>query len=116
MCTMIFWRYCRGKYLCTKVFFRSFHIPERACMVVRRVVYLTTIVGAMIIVSTRFHYTLDVAIGLYLTQRTFRYYHDASIYPNLLRDSPLAAFLRWMEAEEIVAIDEAAYRIYRKKT
>lgn len=70
-------------------------------MVVRRLVYLATAIGAMIIVSTRFHYTLDVAIGLYLTQRTFRYYHDAALYPNLLKDSPMASFLRWMEAEDI---------------
>lgn len=57
-----------------------------------------------------------MAIGLYLTQRTFRWYHDAAMYPKLLRDTPLANFLRWMEAEDILSIDKAAYKLYRKKT
>ncbi len=63
------------------MFFRSFHIPERACLVVHRLVYLVNIVGAMLIISTRFHYSIDVALTLCLAQRTLRSYHEAIRYP-----------------------------------
>ncbi len=108
-------KYCRGKSVCTKVFFRSFHIPERACLVVRRLVYLVNIVGAMLIISTRFHYSIDVTVALYLAWRTFRWYHEAIRYPELMRDTPIKPFLRWMEREDIVAIDNAAYELCRTK-
>lgn len=69
-------QYCRGKLLRTKVFFRSFHISDAYCLLLRRLVYLTATVGALLIIGTRLHYTLDVAIAVYITQRTFRFYHD----------------------------------------
>lgn len=78
-------KYCRGKYLCTKIFFRQFLIPESACLVARRLVYLINAIGALLIISTKFHYTLDVAIGLTLTPLCFILYHHSIKYPSLLK-------------------------------
>ena len=68
-----------------------------------------------LIIATRFHYTLDVCIALYLTQRTFRFYFDAVRYPNLLRETPLYSLLRWMEQEDILAIEAEAFELVSLK-
>lgn len=99
----------------SKVFFRSVHIPESACLVVRRLVYLVNIIGALLIVSTKFHYSLDVSISLCLTPWTFGFYHDVIRFPGLLKNTPLCKLLRWMETEDILAIDEKAFKLYSEK-
>ena len=118
MCAMIFRKYCRGKLLRSKVFFRSFHISENLCWWCRRTVYVISGIGASLIIGTRLHYTLDVFIAVYLTQRTFRAYHSFIKYPNLARKSTfyLWMLLAWLETEDIIAVDSQAYELVKRKT
>jgi hypothetical protein len=55
-----------------QVFFRSFHVTECFCRILRHLVYWIAGIGALLIIGTRLHYTLDVAMAVYITQRTFR--------------------------------------------
>ena len=64
MCAMIWRKYCRGKLLQTKVFFRSFYIPDGACYWSRMVVYAVSTVGALLIIGTRLHYTVSRGGGV----------------------------------------------------
>ena len=84
----------------------------------RRIVYFISGIGALLIIGTRLHYTLDVAIAVYLTQRTFRAYHSFIKYPNLARKSTfyLWMLLAWLEAEDIIAVDSEAYELVKRKT
>ena len=47
----------------------------RCLYVLRKVVYLITVLGVLSIISTRLHYTLDVSIAVYITLSTWTNYH-----------------------------------------
>jgi hypothetical protein len=44
-----------------------------------------------------------------------RYYHDCIKYPVLGKKHFLGGLLRWLEAEEIMAVDREAYELAKKK-
>jgi len=73
------------------------------------VIALITAVGLMAIVGTRLHYTLDVLTATYITVLlwdTYHYHMKSNTKGNKF-DWALK-ILRWLEAEEVAAIDAAA--------
>lgn len=108
---MIFNRYCRADYMETRLFIRGFLIPEWACKAVRYTVYVYALVGACLIIGTRLHYTLDVALALYTTYWTFQHYH--TWLPPTADSNRL---FRWFECEyDVIGREDRAYDRARKK-
>ena len=64
MVAMTFRKYCRAENLQTKVIFRGFHLPERLLSVVRRGVYAYVVMGCLVIIGSKLHYTLDVLLAV----------------------------------------------------
>ena len=106
-CAMVFKRYCKSKWMKTKVVFRSSHTPEAVCKAIRGLVYAYVALGAVLIIGTRLHYTLDVVIALGVTYQVFSQYHSYLRYKRLKEKGWW--FLRWFEAEEIMTIESWAY-------
>lgn len=81
--------------MCTKVFFRSFHIPEWACLVVRRLTYLINIVGAMIMYAYTYLY---MSMHIHTshptnttTEKNMQVNHQNHLTPNSKRKQRLHA-------------------------
>jgi hypothetical protein len=53
--------------------------PGKACTAVKACMVFSTAAGMLAILATMFHYTLDVALGAYITQRSWDTYHDAAL-------------------------------------
>lgn len=64
MVAMTFRKYCRAKHLQTKVVFTGFHLTEAGLTVVRRLVYTYVGLGALVIIGSKLHYTLDVLLAI----------------------------------------------------
>jgi len=111
ICAMVFKRYCKAKWLKTKVFIR-WHPPEWSCTLVRWAVYVYVFVGALLIIGTRLHYTLDVCIAAFATHGLFSQYHSWLRYKRL---KGKASILQWFEAEEIISVEQEAYERASKK-
>lgn len=107
---MVFNRYCRADYMEQRLFIRNWQFPEWLCAAVRYAVYAYVAVGAALIIGTRLHYTLDVALALYTTYWTFQHYH------TWLPPAPDSNRLfRWLECGSITAIERDAYDRARKQ-
>jgi hypothetical protein len=87
-------------------------MSEFQCKCIRYSVYIYVAIGALAIIGTRLHYSLDVSIAIYLTHRNFRRYHEWCKYERLKSESSM---FRWLEAEEILSVEKAAYKIVRMK-
>merc|ERR1712039_1033258 len=90
-----------------------FALTKRVCRIVRICAILYVSIAAMLIIATQLHYTLDVAIAVYLNARSFRWYHDAAKYDKLKKRKSIfllgyASVMQWLEAEEIMAVEAAA--------
>lgn len=111
LCHMIFRRYCKAKWVQTKVIFRAAHVSEELCTAVRWLTLLYVCAGSLAIVGTRLHYTLDVLIAIFVTCSVFNRYHSYLRYKKLAARGwlPFLFVLRWFEAEEMMEIDEWAY-------
>lgn len=86
---------------------------EQLCARVRALSAIYCVCGACVIIATRLHYTLDVGLAIYLNTRAFRWYHDAATYDSLKARKSIfllgyASIMKWMEAEEIIAVEAAA--------
>lgn len=64
MVAMTFRRYCRASELQTKVILRGFHLSEGVLSAVRRLVYAYVALGALVIIGSKLHYTLDVLLAV----------------------------------------------------
>lgn len=87
-----------------------FVLNERVCTNVRAFTMLWSAVGALLIIATRLHYTLDVAIAVYLNVRTFRWYHDVATSKKLKARKSIfllyqGSIMTWLEAEEILSVE-----------
>ena len=107
ICAMVFRRYCKGKWMRTKIVFRDFFFPEAVFTVVRWGVYCYVFFGSLLIIGTRLHYTLDVLIAQFTTYSVFTHYHTFLRYKRLRGKGMF--IVRWFEAEEIIRIEAWAY-------
>lgn len=108
MCALTFSKYCRVKHLSTKVFIRSIALSENYLRPLRRLVYMYCMVGFLIIIGSRLHYTLDVVLAIALNYWTFTSYHLWARHAGLRRKIPM---LEWLEHEEINRVDEDVYTL-----
>jgi len=106
---MTFKQYCRADYMETRCFIRATLTPEWLCKLARWSVYVYVAIGAVLIIGTRLHYTLDTAIALYATYWTFVHYH--SWLPPTQASNRV---FRWFEAEEVLSLEHWAYERARK--
>eukprot|EP00752_Nemacystus_decipiens_P007567 g6760.t1 len=106
MVAMTFRRYCRAAELKTKVLLRSFHLSEGVLSAVRRLVYAYVALGALVIIGSKLHYTLDVLLAVLVTFCTFSFYHDWALH-DLLRKN--VRVMEWLESDEIREQDRLAY-------
>ena len=67
--------------------------------------------AVVVIIGTKLHYTLDVALAIFLTVTIWQVYHNA-IRHNGIKQRML--FLPWLEAEEVMKIDDAAYSKFQE--
>ncbi|CAE8606843.1 unnamed protein product [Polarella glacialis] len=124
-CAMVVWHYCRleelpGGPVFTKpmqiLTCNRFALTERFCTLVRAATILYTAIAAILIIATRLHYTLDVALAVYLNSRSFRWYHDAASYEKLKRRKSIfllgyGSVMQWLEAEEVIAAEAASLEV-----
>jgi len=109
LCALTFWQYCRSKEMTKGAVFRNFHVPEWACGVARWCIYFLTAFGAMMVVATRLHYSIDVLLAIQYSTNIFWSYHLAIKHMKTVGGKGYFwKFLRWMEAEEVQAIDRQA--------
>lgn len=108
MCCMVFQEYC------TPSIFRGhgkkmYNLISTLCLIVRVVVAILTAIGLILIVGTRLHYTLDVLTATYITILLWvtYHYHMKSRVPGKKYDYAIQV-LRWLEAEEVANVDDAA--------
>jgi hypothetical protein len=80
--------------------------PEWLARIVRAALRAATAVGVTVILSTRLHYTLDVALAVYLTHTVFEYYHTVARMLPLRRGYPV---VRWLEHDDVQATERRAY-------
>eukprot|EP00033_Pygsuia_biforma_P004228 GCRY01004637.1.p1 GENE.GCRY01004637.1~~GCRY01004637.1.p1 ORF type:complete len:298 (-),score=29.86 GCRY01004637.1:406-1299(-) len=66
--------------------------------VVRVFVWIYTVGIMLTLTAARMHYTLDIILGLFLTVRLWRTYHQLVIVPSLQIYDP---FIRFMEDEDV---------------
>eukprot|EP00903_Cladosiphon_okamuranus_P006092 g6002.t1 len=111
MVAMTFRRYCRASELQTKVLLRSFHLSERVLSAVRRLVYAYVALGALVIIGSKLHYTLDVLLAVLVSFCTFSFYHDWALH-DLLRKN--VKVMEWLEADEIREQDRLAYTMAKR--
>lgn len=64
MVALTFRKYCRAQRLQTKVIFRGFHFSERVLSGLRRLVYAYVVMGCLVIIGSKLHYTLDVLVAV----------------------------------------------------
>ncbi|CAM9304911.1 unnamed protein product [Phaeothamnion confervicola] len=103
---MVFRKYCRAKHLQTRLLRRLGVVTERTCTLARRAVYVYCVAGFAVIIGSKLHYTLDVLLAVLLSYWTFRMYHDWVRYGRLRKK---ARILSWLEADEVVGLDNAVY-------
>jgi len=58
--------------------------------------YITAISGYVVIISTHFHYTVDVWIAFWMTYFVWSWYHEV-IKASVFHGSYLMRFLTWLE-------------------
>jgi shingomyelin synthase len=104
MCCMVFQEYCSPSF-----FARKSPQVVRASFLIRASITVATAFGLLAIVGTRLHYTLDVLTATYITVLLWDtyHYHMKSNEQGKKFDWALK-ILRWLEAEEVAAIDAAA--------
>jgi len=100
---MVFVEYCRDTDLAGSFW----------CSFIRRLVILTHAIGITVIVGTKLHYTLDVFLAVLLTVVAWRSYHHAIEHSKLKAQF---AVLQWLEAEEVMRIDDQAFENFEKTT
>ncbi|CAM9825645.1 unnamed protein product [Pylaiella littoralis] len=111
MVAMTFRRYCRASEVQTKVILRGFHLSEGVLSAVRRVVYAYVVLGALVIIGSKLHYTLDVLLAVLVSFCTFSFYHDWALH-DLLRKN--VKVMEWLEADEIREQDSLAYTMAKR--
>jgi len=107
MCCMVFQEYCNPAVFARER--RSSARVVRVCFLIRFSIATATAIGLVAIVGTRLHYTLDVLTATYITillWDTYHYHMKSNERGNKF-DWALK-ILRWLEAEEVAAIDAAA--------
>ena len=74
---------------------------------------MLTIVGLLVVLSTKLHYTLDVAIAVYLNLRIWDIYHLYARTVSLRgpSDDILHRTLLWFEAEHVINIERRVYSV-----
>jgi len=82
--------------------------------------YTLTGLGVLAIVSTKLHYTLDVSLAVFLSVRVWAFYHTVVDAQNLRDDhnsnsGPFISIIKWLEAEEVITIDDRAYEKFSKR-
>ncbi|CAB1110510.1 unnamed protein product [Ectocarpus sp. CCAP 1310/34] len=111
MVAMTFRRYCRASELQTKVLLRGFHLSEGVLSAVRRAVYAYVTLGALVIIGSKLHYTLDVLLAVLVTFCTFSFYHDWALH-DLLRKN--VRVMEWLESDEVREQDLLAYTMAKR--
>ena len=76
--------------------------PEWLARIVRAALCAATAVGVAVILSTRLHYALDVALAVYLTHTVLGYYHAAAA-------EGVPRVVRWLEHDDVQATERKAY-------
>merc|ERR1712012_994378 len=97
-CAMTIFYYCRLEELPGGPVFtqplvalsnKRFALTEHFCSMVRICAILYCSIGAMFIIATRLHYTLDVALAVYLNVRSFCWYHDTASCDRLKKEKSI---------------------------
>lgn len=60
----------------------------------------------VVVLATRYHYSLDVVLAFLVTKFSFDFYHKACNIEQLRKQIWI---LQWLEAEEILAHEDKAY-------
>lgn len=79
---------------------------------VRAFMRVLTSVGLLVVLSTKFHYTLDIAIAIFLNLRIWDSYHMFTrtlVLRGNTIDDPLARLMHWFESEEIIGLEHRVY-------
>lgn len=106
---LVFYYYCRKELMGDNILFRKLGAPKSTCKAIRWSVYLTTAVGIEMVLATRLHYSIDVFLAIFFSLVAFIGYHVAVEYPRLKAGVGLVwAYLRWMEAEQLIAVERDA--------
>lgn len=107
LCALVVRRHLRPAALRTKALFRGWHVGPRLCAWGRRAAGLYALAGAALVVGTRLHYSLDVALAALLAWVAHEGYHALADHAPLRAGAPL---VDWLEGERVRAVDEEAYR------
>ena len=102
MALCVFRTYCRLERTDTP--FTRF-VPKWFMGLVRKIIYCLVGGGLVAIIATRLHYTLDVLIAAYLTERSWSYYHRLAFGREIMGPT-----IGWLEAEEVNTVDDGAYQ------
>ena len=84
-------------------------IPSIVARGIRYTFYIIFACGVTAVVGTKLHYTLDVFLAVFLTTSIWNFYHHAISHSKLKSQFGI---LQWLEAEEVMRIDEEAFTAY----
>mmetsp|Transcript_12828 Transcript_12828/g.34535 ORF Transcript_12828/g.34535 Transcript_12828/m.34535 type:complete len:397 (-) Transcript_12828:506-1696(-) len=103
----LFMYYCRPGPASLAKGAKAFRIVVILTKLLRVFMTLVCFTGCVIIVCSRFHYTIDVAVAIFLTYQSFHVYH---LLCESSRDRSKSNFLiRWLEHEEVLMSERRAY-------
>jgi hypothetical protein len=98
-------------------------LPKWFCLVFRSGIYILCILGAIAIIKSRLHYTVDVIIALYFTMNSWNVYHRTSrdVFnqtdikgSRMMEYSPFNRFFGWLESPEMQVQDAYVWEAARR--
>ena len=108
---LMFSKYCNSKDMDSPLIR---YLPKCFCLLSRCFIYLFGLLGAIAIIKSRLHYTVDVVIAFYISMNSWNIYHRTSrdvfnktdtTGSRLFEFSPFNGFFSWLEATEMQVQD-----------
>jgi len=87
---------------------KSFQVVQFWAFVARWIMGIVCALGIIITACSRFHYSIDVASGMFITFETFHVYHLAAQISSEKKKQS-GRFLQWLEEEEVLMAERKAY-------
>lgn len=114
---MLFMEYCQPKYFIQKPLpcstpFGWLRNPT-LCFLLRTIMMILPAVGIILIIASKFHYTLDVVLAIFISHVGFRQYHDWIEWGVIGRKLP--QFFLWLEGEADYPINLSNWVFWRAK-
>ncbi len=111
LCFMTWRTYGKGTEIKTRVVCRRFIISMWFIKYYRLLfIYVYVFMSMLCIIGTKFHYSLDVFLAFYLTWTVWNQYHDFA-HTSFYNKGITSWLMKWLEAEEINALDAHAYEL-----